>query len=99
MVSRLKRQKGALIMNHTGCAKAVMLAAIAAGGLAGTAKAAVTDVNTNPEVALSSAVAHSVPLAYLKSIASAKANSVDIDLDFEHLHIHDSATGENIFEV
>jgi hypothetical protein len=87
-------------MNQTGCAKAVLLAAIAAGGLAGTAKAAVTDVNTNPEVALSSTVAHSAPLAYLKSIASAKPNSVNVDQGNMHVHINEVfVAGENGFEV
>jgi hypothetical protein len=53
-------------MKQIECAKAVALAALTAGGLVGTANAAVLDSTTHAEVALSSAAGDASLLAYLE---------------------------------
>lgn len=84
-------------MSNNRCARAVMLAAIAAGGLASTAKA-VPASSTN-EVTLSDAVATSAPLAHLAALAP-KPRSVNVDQGNMHVHINEQTRpGESIFEV
>ena len=83
-------------MSQNNCAKAVMLAAIAACGLAGTSQAAVT----HSGVALSNAVAASTPLAHLQSTATVSPSSVNVDQGNMHVHINQSIQpGESSFEV
>jgi hypothetical protein len=87
-------------MKKPECAKAVMLAAIAAGGLIGAANTAVADVNTHPEVGLSTSVVSSGPLAYLRSITPSKLGSVNVDQGNMHVHINqDWVDSESGFEV
>ena len=87
-------------MKQIDCAKAVALAALAAGGIVSTANAAVLDATSHTEVALSPSVGHASPVAYLQSIASASPNSVNVDQGTNHVHINEVSVGfEGGFEV
>ena len=79
-------------------ARAVMLAAIAAGALASTANS--VPEQTNHQVTLSSAVAASTPLPYLQASLTPKLNSVNVDQGNMHVHINQQVRiGESSFEV
>ena len=80
-------------MAESKCAKAVMIAAIAATTLVGPAV-------FHPEVALSSALKSATPLSNLHSAATDLIADVHVDQGNNHIHIVNSgAYQENGFDV